>query len=132
MKALLFVQQQNGLLSNEIEYDNDRCIILILLRIAGVISKRCQIAPLIRHFMNSVALFWEFSLLFKYSKNRISAHRFCQKILCTYAVCALIRSQLHTKIALGVYKQCALIRFVHLSGVHLSGFHCIYLAILLE
>ena len=41
------------------------------------------------------------------------------------SLCALIRVQLHTKVAHGACKTCALIRVVHLSGVHLSGFYCI-------
>ena len=46
--------------------------------------------------------------------------------LCTYAVCTypVLDHVQNIVQKFGAWKICALIRFVHLSGVHLSGFDC--------
>src|SRR5580698_4232437 len=59
-----------------------------------------------------------------YSRTRIRTHRPGKRILCSYPGCALIRARFRTKVAHGACKTCALIRFVLLSDVFLSGFAC--------
>src|ERR1700722_14102132 len=44
--------------------------------------------------------------------------------MCTYPGCALIRVQNSAKSANGSQEICALIRVMHLAGLHLSGFYC--------